>query len=670
MRSKSKKFWRSAMAGFKQPSLLTKKASKEQPRQSFSYDLPSESIRLAREYAKKSGVTLNVLLQGAIGIAMNQACKSQDVVFGVTVSGRPPDIAHVEAILGSFVSNVPVRVRLSPSMKVTEWLRGLQDAQHVRSTFEYVSPSDVHSWSELTAGTPLFDMLLVSLAPVATPDSGEIAIKEMPGELQTAVPLTIGIEQQSESLRLRAIVGAGRQTAIPAEQLLQVLAETVVAISTSPAESTLGDLHGFFGVSDLQDIDVPDRPSSTIVVSDAMSTAGGREMIDAQMMQDLLRNEWERALGETGIRLDDNFFEVGGNSLTAASVHARIESLTRLKIPLITLFQSSTIRAMAETLVSDDWPNVSNCVLSVRDGDPELPPLFMIASPEVNSVGYALLASHLNIGRRAYVVQAPPEAEGLERLSPSILPRIAASYLAEVRALQPVGPYYLIGMCTGSQLAFEMAKQLRSEGESVPYVGIINTWAHYTVTRMYHFASFVNRCAYYLQRIGTIVRMPSAERSATVKRIARGLLRKGHPQTTTTADAAMARASSNPAIAPAEADEVSNDRHDPWIRDYGWVRNDPGEDKYPDSVTVYRIRRQQYWRTGDRDLGWGRHSNHTLVENLSGKHHVEILREPQVRDLARRMCKQLTSEESELINSNSKYRSENVPTKSARAQRT
>ncbi len=669
----AEQYWRAAMEGFSRPSLVTEKAPEGRLHQSFSFELSCNALKQASDFARSNGVTLNVLLQGALGISLNRICKSQDIVFGMTVSGRPPDIAGVESMLGSFVSNVPVRVRLSPRVSVSRWLRDLQNNQQLRSAHEFVAPADVHSWVELSAAVPLFDTLLVTLAPVDAPNPSEIKVQELDGHLQTALPLTISIEEGDDFLRLRAIVGAGRRTCIPPERILQILAESVTAIAKSSGQTMLGELDGFFGDAGLFDSDATSQSNYLPIASvppESTFRTGGREMIDAPMMQDLLQYEWERVLDDTEIGPDDNFFEIGGTSLMAASMHAQIESLARVKIPIITLFQEPTIREMSAMLVSDEWPNVGNCILPVRDGKPATTPLLMIASPEVNSVGYALLARHLNKGRRAYVVQAPPESHELSRLSPVILPEIAASYLAEVRAIQPDGPYYLIGMCTGSQLAFEMAKQFRKAGELVPYVGIINTWAHYTVTRWYNVAWAASRCKYYLHRMWGLARMPVAERNETVRRIVGRRMRVQSGDAVTESAVPSQPLGGAPAVAPEGTDAVTNARHDPWIQDFGWEHNDTGIDKYPGTITVYRIRSQQRWRTGDRDLGWGRHAIHTLVEDLSGKHHVEILREPQVRDLARRICIHLTRCDVESKQQNEKYGSHDVRNDSLPAQGT
>ena len=77
------------------------------------------------------GLTLNTLAQGAWALLLSRASGEKDVVFGVTVSGRPPELPGVEAILGLFINTLPARVRLPDEASVSSWLAGLHlSARH------------------------------------------------------------------------------------------------------------------------------------------------------------------------------------------------------------------------------------------------------------------------------------------------------------------------------------------------------------------------------------------------------------------------------------------------------------------------------------------------------------------------------------------------------------
>jgi len=85
----------------------------------------------------------------------------EDVVFGATVSGRPPDLPGVESIVGPFINTLPVRMTVRPERRLLGWLGEIQERQVETRRYEHSPLVDVQRWSELPARTPLFDHILV-----------------------------------------------------------------------------------------------------------------------------------------------------------------------------------------------------------------------------------------------------------------------------------------------------------------------------------------------------------------------------------------------------------------------------------------------------------------------------------------------------------------------------
>ncbi|MDQ1558188.1 MAG: hypothetical protein QOD32_1248, partial [Pyrinomonadaceae bacterium] len=122
-------FWRERLAGFAEPTLIKPtpagksiEGSKEELRVTLSDEL---SGRLS-ELARASQVTLNTIVQGGWGLLLSRYVGRPDVVFGATVSGRPPALAGVEQMIGLFINTLPVRVQVGTDVSVTAWLRQLQ----------------------------------------------------------------------------------------------------------------------------------------------------------------------------------------------------------------------------------------------------------------------------------------------------------------------------------------------------------------------------------------------------------------------------------------------------------------------------------------------------------------------------------------------------------------
>ncbi|WP_231626552.1 condensation domain-containing protein, partial [Streptomyces apocyni] len=123
--------WREVFDGFDEPTLLSPAET------AHTSVLPAQIMReLAADVserltgaARRAGVTLGTLVQGAWAMVLGALTGRDDVVFGTTVSGRPPEVAGIEGTVGLFINTLPVRVRLNPHTTVGHLLAQLQDQQ-------------------------------------------------------------------------------------------------------------------------------------------------------------------------------------------------------------------------------------------------------------------------------------------------------------------------------------------------------------------------------------------------------------------------------------------------------------------------------------------------------------------------------------------------------------
>jgi amino acid adenylation domain-containing protein/non-ribosomal peptide synthase protein (TIGR01720 family) len=162
----SERFWRRSLVGFSEPNELGRGFpvtgdAAPSSRASRGLHMPAAATEALSTFARQHGLTLNTVVQGAWALLLGHYSGREDVVFGTTVSGRPPELPGVEGMVGLFINTLPVRVRLTPGEPLVAWLGALQAWLLEMRQHEHSPLVKVQRWSEVPAGTPLFESLLV-----------------------------------------------------------------------------------------------------------------------------------------------------------------------------------------------------------------------------------------------------------------------------------------------------------------------------------------------------------------------------------------------------------------------------------------------------------------------------------------------------------------------------
>ena len=180
---------------------------------------------------------------------------------------------------------------------------------------------------------------------------------------------------------------------------------------------------------------------------------------------------WEGILERHPIGVEDDFFDLGGHSLLAVYLMAELEREFGRKLPLAALFKNPTIDKLGELLRDASAEEAWSPVVPIRE-EGERTPLFCVAGGGGNVLYFHALATLMPGERPFYGLQAI----GLDgRQAPlSRVEDLAAAYVAEIRKIQPYGPYLLGGHCFGAWVAFEMAQQLLALGEQVERVVVLD----------------------------------------------------------------------------------------------------------------------------------------------------------------------------------------------------
>jgi amino acid adenylation domain-containing protein/non-ribosomal peptide synthase protein (TIGR01720 family) len=165
-RGQAEQYWRRLLSGFDSPTPLPYdrvpvEAHRAESSESVSIELSVVESGRLHGVAKRNGLTLNTVVQGAWALLASRYSGRRDVVFGTTVSGRPGDLLGVESMVGMFINTVPTRVSVQDRQNVVSWLRELQAAQVEARRFDFVSLSQLQAWSDLPGGTNLFGSIVV-----------------------------------------------------------------------------------------------------------------------------------------------------------------------------------------------------------------------------------------------------------------------------------------------------------------------------------------------------------------------------------------------------------------------------------------------------------------------------------------------------------------------------
>ncbi|MFA0922878.1 non-ribosomal peptide synthetase [Xanthomonas fragariae] len=186
----------------------------------------------------------------------------------------------------------------------------------------------------------------------------------------------------------------------------------------------------------------------------------------------------QEMLGIEVVGVDDNFFDLGGDSLRAAQMIARFPQMFGVELPLGTLFNAPTIAGLAEaikhrTQVTNDPLSV---LLPLREGTAGTTPLFCIHPVFGLGWSYLTLLGQLDPQWPVYALQSPALSDSQHRLES--IEAIARDYLSRLRTVQPQGPYRLIGWSLGGLIAHAITAELHALGEEVELLAMLDSYPY------------------------------------------------------------------------------------------------------------------------------------------------------------------------------------------------
>jgi acyl transferase domain-containing protein/thioesterase domain-containing protein len=354
-------------------------------------------------------------------------------------------------------------------------------------------PSEIRSWVRL-AGEPGEDV--ASFDVTLTDPAGKVLV-EVEGITFRKVAFEEALARPAPPNPREVVRDDDSRGQSPAEQrLAQALAGGI-----RPAEGAEAFLRAIAAdgaqvlVSSL-DLEALVKQANAPVATEAEGPGFARPELETayvaprNSVERTLAGFWSELLGVAEVGVEDDFFTLGGHSLIAVRLFAMIRRQWKVDFPISVLFEAPTIARCAALIAERIGPEEEAAAAPAALADPAGPkfthlvamhrgdsgpktPFFLVAGMFGNVLNLRHLASLLGTDRPFYGLQA----KGLfgDAEPHMTIEEAAASCLAEIRQVQPKGPYLLGGFSGGGLTAWDIGRQLRAEGEEVALMVLLDT---------------------------------------------------------------------------------------------------------------------------------------------------------------------------------------------------
>jgi len=336
----------------------------------------------------------------------------------------------------------------------------------------------------------------------------------------------------------------------------------------------------------------------------------------ATPMEKRLAAIWAEMLGVASVGAEDDFFDLGGHSLLATRILARVGREFGTQLPADLLFRTPTIRRLASVLgdSSEVARELSRAVM-LQPGASG-PPLFMVQPFAL----FRTLARKLGGGQPVVGLALPEREELPARFG---VEDIARNLVGLVRRLQPEGPYFLGGWCAEGQVALEMGRQLRKDGQEVALVALLDTPNAARIPGKPRLLRGIEARLWNSRfHLANLRNLTLAEQAAYIRQRLTIVLKK------------VLRA----AAARVRGAERFDDGTGRWLRTTIRV---PMHDYVPKPYCgKLALMASDWWRSEDPTFGWGNLAPALTVHKVPGDHLTMFL-EPHVNILAEKMAQEL-----------------------------
>ncbi|WP_083667213.1 non-ribosomal peptide synthetase, partial [Mycobacterium sp. SP-6446] len=334
--------WREVLAGVDAPTLVGPPDRLGLgPRTVASFRVPEPTTRAVSELARSRHTTVNIVLQGAWAQLLMWLTGQRDVVFGAVVSGRPAELAGVESMVGLLINTVPVRAHITPATTAVDLIDELHSGNAKTIEHQHLSLSEIH---RIAGHDQLFDTVFVyenyPTDTAASVGADELAIGELTNRDYYHYPLTIQAGPGPE-LQLRVQYRTDVFAIAGVEALMERFTRVLAAMTADPERP-------------LSSLDDGERAWANRMVAIRPATVSAQERHEAGEgapttgVEEMLADIYAHVLGIDRVGVDDSFFDLGGDSLSAMRAIAAINAALGIDLAVSTLFDAPSVRRLSQ----------------------------------------------------------------------------------------------------------------------------------------------------------------------------------------------------------------------------------------------------------------------------------------------------------------------------------
>jgi thioesterase domain-containing protein/acyl carrier protein len=440
-----------------------------------------ELLAKIKALSQREHISIFMTLLAAFQCLLQRYSGHNDIGIASCVANRNSEV--VEGIVGPFSNRLVLRTNMQGNPTFRELLGRVRDVAlnaYSQQDLPFGEIVEERGHSPKPDRNALFQVLMIlQNAPKAR--------WEVPGLSFSWLPLDTGTTRYDLNVWLQFKEGLEvdlqYNTDLFMRSTMRRVLEDYQAVLTAMVQNPESKSSDVIVEAERPKIEEPLREQNSV------PSSASKDSIELRMVQ-----IWENLLHIHPIKPDQNYFELGGDSLRAVQLFGQIEKEFNVKLSIATLFRAQTISELCNLIrehgAEKDW---SSLVAIQPRGS--RPPLYLVHGAGGNVFIYRSLALSLGSHQPVYGLQS----QGLDGRRPfaTRIQDMAALYVQEIRKVQPQGPYFLGGYCMGGTVALEMAQKLRAQGEEVAFLALIDTsnWSNVSV------GSFLDGVRFHWQKV-------------------------------------------------------------------------------------------------------------------------------------------------------------------------